>query len=214
MATVTQVADYMRTNINWTKVFSVIATLGKTMNGQKDRFDKSDIIEMAIAAFSNNAVEYLNADGVDHLLTNLKNKHDKPTGAECKFNNELFYAFRSIERASKKKGILGRKELKLIDKPVTLKLVNSQGENKHKALPEGYAEFVLALDTNSAFVIETAKLIPYLKFSGDGIEAKKVPANLFTKIVGPGDIAEPKALEGFDYKKAKLEFQRNFLSKF
>ena len=213
MTTVTQVAEYNKTKINWTKVFSVIATLGTTMNGQKDRFDKSDIFEMAISVFSDGAVEYANDDGVDHKLTFLKNKEGNPTTQEAKFHSELFYALRSVKRANKKKGTPGRKELVKLNKPVTLKLVNSQGENTHKTLPDSYAEYVLAFDNNSAFVIETAKLIPYLKFSGDGIEAKKVPADMFTEIVGPNDIADRKKLD-FNYKQAKLAFQLNFLNKF
>ena len=58
MATITQVRDYIRDNVNWHKMYSMIDTVGSTMNGQKDRFDKSDLIEMGLAVYSNNAIQF------------------------------------------------------------------------------------------------------------------------------------------------------------
>ena len=50
MPTLQQVCDYNRAHVNWIKLYSMIDTLGTTMNGKKDRFDKSDLIEMGIDA--------------------------------------------------------------------------------------------------------------------------------------------------------------------
>ena len=214
MATIQEVAEYNRSCVDWSKFFSVVDTLGKTMNGQKDRFDKSDIIEMALDAYSDANILYVNEDGVDHLLLNLNNAQGDPTTQEMKFVGTLFYKEFAIERASKKKGIAGRKELRQAGQPISLKLVNSMGQNKHTALPSNYAEFLLVADNNSAHVVKVSDLTPYLHFGGDGIEARKVPCNLFTKVVGPEDIANRKALSDFNYKEEKLKFQRDFLSKF
>ena len=214
MATIDQVVKYNKNNVNWDKFFSVIDTLGSTMNGQKDRFDKSDIIEMALDAYSNGAIQYVNDDGVDHKLVNLLNSKNESTTQEMTFVGVLFYKEFVVERANKKRGIPSIKELRATNQPVTLKLVNSMGSNTHKVLPANYAEFLLIADNNSIHVIEVAALTPYLKFGGDGIEASKVPSTLFYKIVGPEDIESRQALTGFNYKEEKLAFQRNFLSKF
>lgn len=212
MATVEQVCVYNQTNINWNKFFSVVDTLGTTMNGQKDRFDKSDIIEMALSVYSNDTIEYVNNDGVDHRLLNLPNNEGTPTEQEMKFVSQVFYGMRVVQRKTKKQPKI--EELVKLNKPVTLKLVNSMGSNSHKDLPATYAEFLMVVDNYSAHVIATEDLKPYLKFGGDGIEAKNVPCNLFVEVVGPDDLANRRALTNFNYKQAKIEFQRNFLAQF
>jgi hypothetical protein len=214
MATIQQVQAYNKSNVNWTKFFSVVDTLGTSMNGQKDRFDKSDIIEMALDAYSNGAIQYVNDDGVDHKLINLLDLNGNPSTQEMKFVGVLFYKEFVVERANKKRGTASVKELQLANQPVSLKLVNSMGSNTHTKLPSTYAEFLLVADNHSVHVIKVADLTPYLKFGGDGIEASKVPCSLFHKVVGPEDISSRQALVGFDYKAEKLAFQRNFLSKF
>ena len=214
MATIQQVQEYNKSKMNWTKFFSVVDTLGTSMNGQKDRFDKSDIIEMALDAYSNGAIQYVNDDGVDHKLINLLDLNGNPTTQEMKFVGVLFYKEFVVERANKKRGTASVKELRLSNQPVSLTLVNSMGSNTHTKLPSTYAEFLLVADNHSIHVVKVSDLTPYLKFDGDGIKANKVPCSLFHKIVGPEDISSRQALVGFDYKAEKLAFQRNFLSKF
>jgi hypothetical protein len=214
MATVQQVQLYNQNNVDWDKFFSVVDTLGSTMNGQKDRFDKSDIIEMAIDAYSNGQIKYVNDDGVDHKLVNLPNANNEPTTQEMKFVGTLFYKEFVIERANKKRGTPSVKQLLPAKLPITLKLVNSMGSNSHTSLPANYAEFLLVADNHSIHVIKVSDLTPYLEFGGDGIEACKVPCNLFHEVVGPNNIKNRKALQGFNYKEEKLAFQKNFLSKF
>ena len=214
MATIQQVQEYLKSTVNWIKFFSVVDTLGTSMNGQKDRFDKSDIIEMALDAYSNGAIQYVNDDGVDHKLINLLDLNGNPSTQEMKFLGVLFYKEFVVERANKKRGTASVKELRLANQLVSLKLVNSMGSNTHTKLPSTYAEFLLVADNHSVHVIKVADLTPYLKFGGDGIEASKVPCSLFHKVVGPEDISSRQALVGFDYKAEKLAFQRNFLSEF
>jgi hypothetical protein len=214
MPTIQQVQAYNKSNVDWEKFFSVIDTLGSTMNGQKDRFDKSDIIEMALDAYSHGAIKYINTNGVDHHLVNLLDANNDPTTQEMKFVGVLFYKEFVVERANKNRGVTGTKELRPINQPITLKLVNSMGSNSHKTLPADYAKFLLVADNHSVHVIEVSALTPYLKFGGDGIEACKVPCNLFYKIVGPEDVKGRQSLTGFDYKEEKLKFQRDFLNKF
>jgi hypothetical protein len=214
MISIKQVQEYNKTKVNWEKFFSVVDTLGTTMNGPKDRFDKSDIIEMALDAYSDGEIKYANQNGVDHHLVNLLNANGNPTTQEMKFVGVLFYKEFVIKRANKKRGTASVKELRLSGQPVGLKLVNSMGSNTHTKLPENYAEFLLVVDNHSVHVVKVSDLTPYLKFGGDGIEASKVPSTLFHKIVGPEDIENRQALTGFNYKEEKLAFQRNFLSKF
>lgn len=214
MPTLQQVCDYNRAQVNWIKLYSMIDTLGTTMNGKKDRFDKSDLIEMGMDIYSNGGIKLVNLDGVDHELVNLPNAKGLPTTQEMKFDSKLFYKMVSVQRANRRRGIEGRKELQRSNDPVTLKLVNTQGENNYTELPDTYAEFLLAADNHSAHVIEVAALKPYLKFPNDGITAVNVPTNLFIQVIGPDDITARQPLANFNYKQEKLAFQRNFLNKF
>jgi len=214
MPTLQQVCDYNRAQVNWIKLYSMIDTLGTTMNRQKDRFDKSDLIEMGLDIYSNGQIKHVDCDGVDHELVNLPNAKGLPTTQEMKFDSKLFYKMVSVQRANKRRGIEGRKELQRSNKPVNLRLVNSRGENTHTALPDTYAEFLVAADNNSVYAIEVAALVPYLEFPGDGIVAVNVPSNLFMQVIGPDDITTRQPLANFDYKQEKLAFQRNFLNKF
>lgn len=200
------IADYLNKKIDWQKCFSIVDTLGTTMNGHKDRFDKSDIIEMSLDAYSDGAVKYVNMIGVDHILTDLS------ITMEMKFSSVLFYKEFVTQRANKNQPKI--KELRAINKPITVKLVNSMGTNTHTSLPSSYAEVLLVVDNYSAHVIMVSELIPYLKFGGDGIEAYKVPSELFYKIVGPEDVSGRKSLADFNYKEEKIKFQKDFLRKF
>jgi hypothetical protein len=214
MPTLQQVCDYNRAQVNWIKLYSMIDTLGTTMNRQKDRFDKSDLIEMGLDIYSNGQIKHVDCDGVDHELVNLPNAKGLPTTQEMKFDSKLFYKMVSVQRANKRRGIEGHKELQRSNEPVNLRLVNSRGENTHTALPDTYAEFLLAADNNSVHAIEVGTLLPYLEFPGDGIVAVNVPSNLFMQVIGPDDITTRQPLANFDYKQEKLAFQRNFLNKF
>jgi len=211
---INQVCQYNKTRVDWIKLYSMIDTLGTTMNGKKDRFDKSDLIEMGMEVYSNGEIKFLNRDGVDHELVNLPNAKGLPITQEMKFDSALFYKIVSVRRANRRRGIEGRKELKRLNAPVNLRLLNSRGENQHTELPDTYAEFLLAADNHSVHVIEVAALVPYLQFPGDGIVAVNVPQNLFTQVIGPEDITARQPLANFNYKQEKLAFQRNFLNKF
>lgn len=213
MPTLQEVCAYNQKNVDWSKFFSVVKTIGITMNGKKDRFDKSNILELSLSIFSDNAIDYVNGDGVDHNLVNLLNEYGNPTQQEMKFSSRAFYDLVTIQRKTKNQSKV--EGLKKLNKPVSLKLFNSNGTNGYQDLPSTYADFLLAVDNYSAWVIETKSMKPYLKFSGDGIEAKNVPSNLFLEVVGP-DTADLdiKQLLDFDYKLEKIKFQREFLSRF
>lgn len=203
--TAATVAKYNKSNVDWNKFFSAVATVGTTMNSQKDRFDKSDLIEKALAHYSNGAIEYTNLDGVDHILTNLNN-----TTQEFKFVSSVFYGMRTTQTKTKNRP--GIKKLSKLDKTVTVKLANSHGENKRTALPDTYAKYLMVADNYSAYVIAVEDLTPYLKFSGDGIEAKNVPANLFTEVVNPDEYTVTSHVS--NYKEKKNKMQEDFLNQF
>jgi len=215
MPTINEVCQYMQKSVEWNKFFSLVDTLGKSMNGQKDRFDKSDLLELALAEFSNGTIGYANQNGVDHLLLELPNSQGKPTTQEMKFVSELLYKEYVVERANKKTGFKGKREaLPTRSDSVNIKIMNSMGENTHTCLPTSYAEFLLTVDNHSVHLVEVSRLIPFLDFNGDGILAEQVPVSLFTKVVGPEDLTDRRPLDNYNYKEEKLKLQYEFLRKF
>lgn len=218
MISTLKVKMYIKDAVDWNKFFSVIRALGSSMNGQKDRFDKSDIIELAFSEFSSGQIEYINENGVDHILKNLF-YCDERIGVEMKFLTSAFYGMRVTQRKSKATNYHSEQERivniqKLKDNgTISIKLMNSNGNNKHKTLPENYAKFLLVVDSYSASIVEVSKLIPYLIFTGDGITAKSVPRNLFTEIVSQKDFTIQDK-QHKNYKEEKTKFQKKFLSHF
>lgn len=200
------VAEYVRDNVNWHSFFSLIAAVGDTLNGQKDRFDKSDLIEKALETFSGGAIKYVNANGVDHTLTNLDN-----VTQEMKFLRSMFYGIRVTQRRTRLHE--RRESVEKLDKPLTIKLFNSMGENRKTELPSSYASYLLVVDNHSAGIIDVAELKPYIKAAGDGISAVNVPYQLFKMVVEPSDYTINNA--GFlDYKVIKNKYQEEYLRQF
>jgi hypothetical protein len=215
--TVTEVKNYILENEDFMNFFTAVKTIGQSLNSRGLRFLKSRIIEQAFQYFSKHHESILRVDewGVDHLLVNLKFPNtDQSVGVEMKFSNELHYAARG--RGDKKilVNMSEYKEKKGKSHTISLKLLNSNGENKHTELPPTYSKFVLAVDSYSMFVIATEDLAPYLKINGDGILADKVPANLFTKVIGADHphLASVDAIE-FDIIKELDNVVVNFFNK-
>ena len=200
MATLNQVATYLRNNVDWNKFYSVVDTIGASLNGAKDRFEKSDLFEGALEAYSTNQeIKYVNNPGVDHLLPAIG------TNLEMKFSSSGLYHVRKPKT---------KREIVLKDKIGGIRLVNTNSDTVRTSLPAGYADFLLLVDINGAAVISKTTLKQYLKFGQGHIEAVNIPMSEVIQIVGPDSNIKRKVLNNFNYKEAKKQFQLDFLSKF
>ncbi len=191
-----ELAKFLKENMDWDKFFSLVDTVGTTLNSPKDRFEKSDLFEISLEIFSNKKIKYVNKQGADHEIPELK------IFTEMKFSSSGLY------KESKRKGLIANPIIK------SIRLVNTNGKTKPTALPSTYAPYLLLADCNGAVVIDTETLKKYLEFGEGNIEARNIPISQFEKIVGPDDITNRKKLEDFNYKQAKIQFQLDFLSKF
>lgn len=183
------VKNYLFENIDWEMMFSTVDTLGSNMNAQKDRFDKSDLLEQGMEVFSDGKIKWENRNGADHIIPALES-----VTMEMKFAASSLYTSANLKKR----------------KTISLKLMNTQGANKYTDLPANYAKFIFAMDRSAAMIIETEKVKPYLTYPNDGIVAK-VPNDLFTEVVGPSNTITRQKLENYDYKAEKIKFQRAFL---
>lgn len=164
------------------------------MNEAKDRFEKSDLFEGALEAYSNGRVKYVNNRGVDHLLPELDT------------NLEMKYSTSGLYKVRKRTGI------SLLEEIGSIRLVNTNSDKIATSLPKGYADYLLLVDINGAAVIDVANLKPYLHYGIGFIEARKVPTSLFNIIIKAEDNIKREILPNFDYKSAKKQFQIAFLT--
>ena len=65
------IAEYFSKNVNWDFFYSSLDTLGKSLNSPKNRFDKSDILELAIEVFSDEKIKHFNQTGRDFFIPEL-----------------------------------------------------------------------------------------------------------------------------------------------
>jgi hypothetical protein len=191
-----ELAKFFKDNVDWNKFYSLVDTVGTTLNSSKDRFEKSDLFEISLEIFSNNKIKYVNKQGADHEIL------------EFKIFTEMKFSSYGLYKKSKRKGLIANPIIK------SIRLVNTNGKAKPTALPSTYAPYVLLADLNGAVIIDTETLKEYLDFGEGHIEAQNIPISQFEKIVGPDDITNRKKLEDFDYKQAKIQFQLDFLNRF
>lgn len=59
-------AKRLKKEVNWNHFFSLVHAIGKSLDGPKHRFIKSDLLEMAIDAYSTRAIKWVDELGWDH----------------------------------------------------------------------------------------------------------------------------------------------------
>ncbi len=184
-----KVAAYLKDNVDWDRFFSVVDAVGNTLNGAKDRFDKSDIFELALDVYSKSNIEYRNEEGRDHFIRALG------TYLEMKYDSKCLFTPQRL-RPQKK---------------VSLTLVNTMGNGHLVALPDGYADFVLAVGANGCAVISKSIIVGNLRKTSDQLKAT-IPFERFSLVKRPAEISRFPVQVPFPYKERKVELQKQFLA--
>jgi hypothetical protein len=185
-------AHWLAYNVDWNKYVTLVDQVGDELNERKLRFDKSDLFERALELFSNQDLQYVNREGVDHI---------GPNGItiEMKYTDGCLFT-------SKKKQ--PRKHV------ADLQLMNSRGSSAGRTLPESYAQFLLICDRDSVAVISKEDLIPYVIDAGDGLKTSKLPSSAVNYVFKPGEYFPSKLTENRSYLQAKMDMQNQFLAQF
>ncbi len=183
------VATFLKARIDWDRFFSVVDAIGTSLDGPKDRFDKSDILELALEVYSDGAVKYTNEEGRDHYIPDLG------VFAEMKYDAGALFTPSRLQP----------------QEFVTLTLVNTMGDQRSRGLPKNYADFVTAVGANGCGVVSKSVVIRHLKATGDQLKAR-IPFELFSIIKTPSEIARFPVNIPFSYKTEKVDLQRAFLA--
>jgi hypothetical protein len=187
-----ELANWLSNNVDWNKYVTLVEAIGDELNERKLRFDKSDLLERSLELFSDQDLQYVNQEGVDHI---------GPFGItiEMKYTEGCLFT-------EKKK--LPRKHI------ADLQLMNSRGSSAGRTLPENYAQFLLICDKDAVAVISKEDLIPYVTDAGDGLKTSKLPSSAIQYVFRPGEYKPLDLAESVSYKDAKMKMQQAFLAQF
>lgn len=187
-----ELANWLANNVDWNKYVTLVDAIGDELNERKLRFDKSDLLERSLELFSNQDLQYVNQEGIDHI---------GPFGVtiEMKYTEGCLFT-------NKKK--LPRKHI------ADLQLMNSRGSSAGRTLPDNYAQFLLICDSDAVAVISKEDLIPYVVDAGDGLKTSKLPSEKVLYVFRPGEYKPLNLAESVSYKDAKMKMQRQFLAQF
>jgi len=187
-----ELKNWLSNNVDWNKYVTLVDQIGNELNERKLRFDKSDLFEKALELFSDQNLQYVNQEGVDHI---------GPEGVTI----EMKYTDGSLFTAKKKQ------PKKYV---AELQLMNSRGSSEGRTLPDSYAEFLLICDRNAVAIISKMDLLPYVTDAGDGLKTSKLPSSAVEYVFKPGEYTPRKLEESYSYLQAKMDMQNQFLSKF
>ena len=187
------VANYFSDNVNWDYFYSAVDTLGDSLNSPKNRFDKSDILELAVDVFSDGKVKHHNETGRDFYIPELD------IFCEMKYETDLLFKSSSVLKDHN-----------------SLTLVNTMGSNDRVKLPEDYADFLLAVGSKGCAVVDKVTLEKYLDTASDSgqIKAKNIPSSNFSFVRLPNQIHNRRKISNIDYRDEKLKLQKEFLNRF
>jgi hypothetical protein len=147
-----QVADFFKSNMDWTRFARLTQALGNQANNAQLRFLKATLFEQSIETYSNGKIKYVGEEGCDHII-------DEPN---LYARIEMKYTEGALYTASKKT---------LRESTGGIKLMNSMGTNTHKVLPSTYADFLLFVGNQGAMLFDRATVAAHITAGGDGITA-------------------------------------------
>lgn len=170
---------------------TLIAQVGNQLNDRKDRFDKSDIIEQAVAIYSGNRLSWVDLIGRDHV--------DTETGFELEFKYVSNGLYTKVQKLPKK--------------IVNVKLKNNLGS--HKGITVDHpADYYMIGQQDAIAIISWEDIKNYLVAVPDGIEAR-IPFDKLSFIFDCNDIDYSDEIDTeLNYKKIKMDAQRTLIETF
>lgn len=187
--------EFFKNEVDWNRFFTLVEKTGDELNSQKDRFDKSDILEIALQVFSQDKFIYVDMNGYDHICQSKK--------IEMKTQQNCLYTAK-----------LGNQK----EKTSKIKLMNSLGDSSKKNRDDIIKfDYLLIVDTGSIGCYSAAIIYKdqiedrYLDTSSkDGVTIQ-IPTNKLNFVVKPKQVKLMSASKSFSYKDEKRELQRRYI---
>ena len=189
--------DVLKNKVNRTRFFNLVIAVGEELNSRKDRFDKSDLLENALANYSGGFISWVDSVGFDHQVGEFT--------SEMKTQKFCLY--------TEKAGKLKKKTKKI-------KLMNSLGDASNRSKQDVIKfDYLKIIDTGSinsfsvAFIHKDEIKEEWLDFSKDGVSLQ-IPTNRLIFVVKPDGLILESKKTTVSYKKEKTEAQRRYIESF
>lgn len=169
---------------------TLVQSVGDQLNGRKDRFDKSDVIERCLEVYTDGRLEWVDDKGRDFV--------DTERGLDIEFKYEQDALFTNVRRNPR---------------DPNLRLINNLGE-RNQIDPAELADFFVVGQQDSMGVISKRTIFNERRSSKLRFDADVVIGDFyFDDIVimfRPDDIGEIQTVD-VDYKKRKMEMQMELI---
>jgi len=158
-------ADILKEVIDWKRLARIIKATGSSLNGPKERFDKSDILEQAVCEYSTEKGRFTWEDKVGYDIL------DKATGSKI----ELKYVENAlITKGGKEKEVTGGYRLK---NHLSSKKVKNEESGIVSPTIKRPADFYLLMSKRKCVLTTYELMIPFLVESDDATSLNKMPLN-------------------------------------
>lgn len=182
-------AEIINSKFNRNRFSSLVSSIGDHLNARKDRFQKSEIIELSFQIYSDNFFVHIDKIGRDH--------RDNQNMIDLEFKFISDGLFTKVKKEPKKF--------------VTVKVKNSLGRDKGTTI-DNPADFYILAQQDAMAIINFEDLEQYLISVPDGIEAK-IPFDALTIVYKPEDVTTS-INESVNYKKDLQAAQLKLINSF
>lgn len=169
---------------------TLVQSVGDQLNGRKDRFDKSDVIERCLEVYTEGRLKWVDDKGRDFVDTKL--------GLDIEFKYEENALFTEVRKNAR---------------DPNLRLINNLGE-KNQIDPDELADFFVVGGQDSMGVISKETILDDNRPSKLKFDADVVMGDFYFEdiviLFRPSDIGEIETVD-VDYKKRKMEMQMELI---
>ncbi|WP_229112232.1 hypothetical protein [Halapricum desulfuricans] len=185
-----QYAAELAESIDKRRYATLVQSVGDQLNGRKDRFDKSDIIERCLEVYSDGRLQWVDDKGRDFVDTAL--------GLDIEFKYEQDALFTNVRQDPR---------------DPNLRLINNLGE-RNQINPDVLADFFVVGQQDAMGVISKQTILDDTKPSKLEFGADVVIGDFYFEdieiVFRPEDIGEIQIVD-VDYKKRKMEMQMDLI---
>lgn len=178
MSELKKVANHLRVGVDWQRFVNYVYSLGDQLNENQNRFNKGKVLELCVQQYSDGSLKYVG---------------DKQNGCDFLINNEEFENVR-LEMKFIEYGLITPKRQNIPKFSKQIKLMSSNGTNKHTQLPDSYADYLMVVTKNSGAIIDKKKLNKCIRMNGDGIIAEIPISDMFFIFI-PSDVKKVKTTD-------------------
>jgi hypothetical protein len=177
-------------SLNKERYATLVQSVGDQLNGRKDRFDKSDVIERCLQVYTDERLKWVDDKGRDFVDTKL--------GLDIEFKYEENALFTEVRKDSR---------------DPNLRLINNLGE-RNQIDPDELADFFVVGGEDSMGVISRERIFDDNRPSELKFDADVVMGDFYFEDIvimfRPSDVGEIETVD-VDYKKRKMEMQMELI---